>query len=94
MNAQDQGPNALMLKNLMRLNVDAYAKIGQIDAPTVRFLITTLANAAALISLDALVDRGLIQTHANVSALNQGLDALMIKYSMMLHANVSAQINH
>ena len=93
MNAQRQGPSAPMLKNLMRLNVNVYVLISQTDAPTLRFSIMILANAIALISSDALVDRSLIQIHANVSVLSQGLDVWMLKYSMMLHASVSAWIN-
>ena len=79
MNAQDQYPSALVLKNLTKLPVNVYVQISQIDAPTLRFSIVIFANVAAPISSDALVDRSLIQIHANVSALSQGHSALMLR---------------
>ena len=93
MNAEDQGLSALMIKNLTMLHVGASVQIDQKDVPILRSLTTTLANANALISSDAQVDRGLIQIPVSVNALNQNLGALMLKYSMTLHANVSAQFN-
>ena len=93
MNAPSQDPSALMLKNLIRLNVNVYVQTSQINAPTLRLSIMILANAAALTSSNAQVDKSLIQIHVNVNVLSQGLDVLMLKYSTMLHASVFAWIN-
>ena len=81
--AQDQYPSALMLKNLTRLSVNVCAHISQIDAPTLRFSIVTLANVAALISSDALVGKSLIQIRVNANALNQGHGVPMLRDLMM-----------
>ena len=81
--ALDQSLRVLMLKNLITSHASVSAQINQIDVPTPKYLIIILANVAALISSDALVGKSLIQTLANVSVLNQGQSALMLRNLMM-----------
>ena len=82
-NALDQSLHVLTLKNLITLHANVSARIDRIDAPTPKFSITVLANVAVLISSDALVGKNSIQTLANVSVLNQGQSALMLRNLMM-----------
>ena len=79
----NQSLHVLMLKTLITLRASASAQIDQRDAPTHRYLIIILANVAALISSDALVDKSLIQIRVNANALNQDHGVLMLRNLMM-----------
>ena len=52
-----------------------------------------LANVAAPGYFNVQEDRDSIKTHANVSVLNQGQSALMLRNLTMCHVSASAQIN-
>ena len=53
----------------------------------------TLANVAAHEKLNALKHRNSTQAHANVNALNRGLNARMLRNLTMLHAHAFVRIN-
>ena len=69
------------------------AQIDQSSAPTLKYLTMINADVDVPVYSDVPVGKSLIQTHADVSALNQSLHALMIRNLMILHANVSARID-
>ena len=85
--------NVLTIKRLMVLHVSVSAHIDHRDVPIIRFLTMIPASAVAPRYTDALVDSGLIQSHADVNVLNPDFHVPMLKNLTKLHAGVSAQIN-
>lgn len=85
--------HVLMIKNSTKLHASASAQIDQSDAPTLRYLITILANVVVQGYMNALEDRYSTQARVNVNVPNQGQNAHLLRHLTIIHAGVFAQIN-
>ena len=93
-NAQSQGLNVLVIKNMMMSHVSALVQIDHRDAPTIKHLIMILANAVVHTQSDVQEGKGLIQTSADVNVRSQGPSVSTLRNMTKSHVNAHASIDH